>query len=603
MIPKSFVQELLNRVDIVDVIEGYVSLKRAGSNLVACCPFHSEKTASFTVSQTKQFYHCFGCGAHGSSIGFLMEHGGLSFVEAVKDLAARAGMQVPESTPEARGLRSVRGGSADDTADGAATTAELAEVLQHAAQFYKSELKKSERAVAYLKGRGLTGDIAARFGLGFAPAGWQNLASAFDDYQSKALVDAGLVIQGEEGKRYDRFRDRIMFPIANQRGQIIGFGGRVMDKSEPKYLNSPETALFEKGRELYGLFQARQGIRAAGRVVVVEGYMDVVALAQYGVTYAVATLGTATTPWHVQKLLRQTDEVVFCFDGDAAGRRAAWRALENSLEQLQDGKQVRFLFLPDGDDPDSYVRKAGREAFEALMARAVPLSEFGIKALSDQVDMGTAEGRAKFLQGAKPLVKQIAAPMLGLMLRRRVAELGGLSEAELNQHFQIKSEVRRGVPAMAARRGRSQPSTVRRLLEGLVVSPQLGNLIDADELASCLAVPIAGETQSSLDLLSALLDFYRSAGPSASLGEHFRGTELENSVAELEASVVKEEWSGLGYEELKVEFLGAWSNLLQKRDEALKKLLIAEGESSGWTQERKEQLRRLQQRPALGTNG
>jgi DNA primase len=304
----------------------------------------------------------------------------------------------------------------------------------------------------------------------------------------------------------------------------------------------------------------------------------------------------------VQKLLRQTDEVVFCFDGDAAGRRAAWRALENSLEQLQDGKQVKFLFLPDGDDPDSYVRKAGREAFEALIAGALPLSEFGIKALSDPVDMSTAEGRAKFLQGAKPLVKQIAAPMLGLMLRRRIAELGGLSEAELNQHFQIKSDVKqRSVPALAARRGRSQPSTVRRMLEGLVASPELGAFIDPDELASCRAVPIAGEAQSSLDLLSTLLDFYRSAGPLASVGEHFRGTELVHSVAELEATAVKEELSGLGAEALKVEFLGAWSNLLQKRDEAHKKLLIAEGESSGWTQERKEQLRRLQQRPALGT--
>ena len=346
------------------------------------------------------------------------------------------------------------------------------DVLQHAAQFYKTELKKSERAVAYLKGRGLTGEIAARFGLGYAPAGWQSLASAFEHYQSQALVEAGLVIQGEEGKRYDRFRDRIMFPIANQRGQIIGFGGRVMDKSEPKYLNSPETPLFEKGHELYGLFQARQGIRAAGRVVVVEGYMDVVALAQYGVTYAVATLGTATTPWHVQKLLRQTDEVVFCFDGDAAGRRAAWRALENSLEQLQDGKQVKFLFLPDGDDPDSYVRKAGREAFEALMAAALPLSEFGIKELSDPVDMGTAEGRAKFLQGAKPLVKQIAAPMLGLMLRRRIAELGGLSRSRTQSALSDQTEQ----TALRSRsRGPRASAPLRRpyakLLEGLVAPP------------------------------------------------------------------------------------------------------------------------------------
>ena len=310
MIPKSFVQDLLNRVDIVDVIESCVPLKRAGANLTACCPFHSEKTASFTVSPSKQFYHCFGCGAHGSAIGFLMEYSGLSFVEAVKDLAARAGVKVPETAPEAR---------APTPGPDAPSVEQLAEILQQAAQFYKAELRKSERAIEYLKGRGLTGAIAARFGLGFAPAGWQSLAAVLADYSSRAAVDAGLVIQGEDGKRYDRFRERIMFPIVSQRGQIIGFGGRVLDKSEPKYLNSPETPLFEKGRELYGLFQARQAIREAGRVVVVEGYMDVVALAQFGVGCAVATLGTATTPWHVQKLLRQTDEVVFSFDGDSAG--------------------------------------------------------------------------------------------------------------------------------------------------------------------------------------------------------------------------------------------------------------------------------------------
>ena len=595
MIPKSFVQELLNRVDIVDVIEAYVPLKRAGSNLVACCPFHSEKTPSFTVSQTKQFYHCFGCGMHGSAIGFLMEYSGMNFVEAVKDLAARAGLKVPESAPEASAAR--------PAGEATTRTAELADVLQRSAQFYKAELKKSERAIGYLKGRGLTGEVAARFGLGYAPEGWQNLATVFDDYQSRDLVEAGLVIQGEEGKRYDRFRDRIMFPIANQRGQIIGFGGRVLDKSDPKYLNSPETPLFEKGHELYGLFQARQGIREAGRVIVVEGYMDVVALAQYGVTYAVATLGTATTPWHVQKLLRQTDEVVYCFDGDAAGRRAAWRALENSLEQLQDGKQVKFLFLPEGDDPDSYVRTAGREAFEALLASALPLSEFGIRALTERVDMSTVEGRAKFLQDAKPLVKQIAAPMLGLMLRRRVAELGGLSEAELSQHFQIKPESRREVPALAPRRGRSQPSTVRRLLEALVLSPRLGELIEPADLESCCALPLAGEGRGSIDLLRALLDFYRSAAAATSLSEHFRGTAFEQPVAELEAMSVRDEWRGLGDEGLKAEFLGAWSNLLQKRDEAQKTVLIAEGERSGWTQERKELLRRLQQRPAVGPTG
>jgi DNA primase len=468
MIPKSFVQELLNRVDIADVIESHLPLKRAGANLVACCPFHSEKTPSFTVSPTKQFYHCFGCGAHGTALGFLMEYSGLGFVEAVKELAQRVGLQVPEVQRQPRHDAPEQGESADD----------LAQVLQRAAGFYKAELKKSERAIAYLKGRGLTGEIAGRFGLGYAPAGWQPLSAAFTDYDARGLVEAGLVIQGEEGKRYDRFRDRIMFPIVSQRGQVIGFGGRVLDKSEPKYLNSPETPLFEKGRELYGLFQARQGIRRAGRALVVEGYMDVVALAQFAIDYAVATLGTATTPWQVQKLLRQTDEVVFCFDGDAAGRRAAWRALENSLEQLQDGKQVRFLFLPPEHDPDSFVRSEGREALERLLAEAVPLSAFALKELSSTADMTTAEGRAKFLQDAKPLVRKVSAPMLGLMLRKRVAELGGITQGELEQRFELGAP-RRGAqaPIRAPRRG---SDLYAKLLERVLAEPVLLDEVVAD---------------------------------------------------------------------------------------------------------------------------
>jgi DNA primase len=463
MIPKSFIQELLNRVDIVDVIESYIPLKRAGSNLVACCPFHSEKSPSFTVSPAKQFYHCFGCGAHGSAIGFLMEHSGLSFVEAVKDLASRAGMQVPEVAREAR----PSGGQ-----PGAPSVEDLTEVLHNAALYYKAELKRSQAAIEYLKRRGLTGEIAARFGLGFAPAGWQNLASAFPDYNAKSLVEAGLVIVNEEGRRYDRFRERIMFPIVNQRGQIIGFGGRVIDNSEPKYLNSPETPVFEKGHELYGLFQARQGIREAHRVIVVEGYMDVVALAQYGVTCAVATLGTATSPWHVQKLLRQTDEIVFCFDGDAAGRRAAWRALENSLEQLQDGKQVKFLFLPEGEDPDSFVRKFGREGFEARLRDATPLTTFGLRELTQRVDMSSAEGRAKFLQDAKLLVKAVSAPMLGLMLRKRVAELVGISLDELEERFELRP-ARRGAAGAPPRNERGAQDPYSKLLVRVLAEPGL----------------------------------------------------------------------------------------------------------------------------------
>ncbi len=344
MIPKSFIQDLLNRLDIVDVVERYVPLKKAGANYTACCPFHNEKSPSFTVSQSKQFYHCFGCGAHGTAIGFVMEHGGLGFVDAVEELAQSIGVAVPQEIQTGPAQHKI--------------APDLYEVMQSAMRYYREQLKLSPRAIDYLKRRGVSGEIAARFGIGFAPEGWQNLASVCD-YQQAALLETGLAIEAEGGRRYDRFRDRIMFPIVNTRGQVIGFGGRILDQGEPKYLNSPETPLFEKGHELYGLFQAQKAIRASGQVVVVEGYMDVVALAQHGIAYVVATLGTATTAYHVQKLLRLSDEVIFCFDGDAAGQRAAWRALENALPQLVDGKRIGFLFLPQQHDPDSYVREHG----------------------------------------------------------------------------------------------------------------------------------------------------------------------------------------------------------------------------------------------------
>lgn len=417
MIPQSFIQDLLGRVDIVDVIEQAVPLKRAGTNLVACCPFHNEKSPSFTVSPSKQFYHCFGCGAHGTAISFLMEHHGMGFIDAVRDLAQRVGMVVPE----------IQRSEAQEAAARAAPA--LTELLARAAKFYKDQLKRSSAAIDYLKRRGLTGDVAAKFGLGYAPDGWQNLAVVFGDYQSPQLLEAGLVIASDEGRRYDRFRDRIMFPIVNPRGDIIGFGGRVLGGGEPKYLNSPETPVFEKGRELYGLFQARQAIRRENRVIVVEGYMDVVALAQHGVGNAVATLGTATTPHHLQKLLRQADRVTFCFDGDGAGRRAAWRALEVSLPVLVDGKQVQFLFLPESDDPDTYVRAHGAEAFQRLVAQAEPLSSFMLRELQSRVDMGTPEGKAAFLKEADALTAQITARNLARAMKDAVARAAGLALA------------------------------------------------------------------------------------------------------------------------------------------------------------------------------
>ena len=416
MIPKSFIQDLLNRLDIVDVIERYLPLKKAGANYVACCPFHNEKSPSFTVSQTKQFYHCFGCGAHGTAIGFVMEHTGMGFVEAVEDLAKSIGVTVPQ---EASNVPQHK------------VAPDLYDLMQSATRYYREQLKKTPRAIDYLKGRGLSGEVAARFGIGYAPDDWQNLKAAVPNYQDASLVETGLVIEGEDGKRYDRFRDRIMFPIVNVRGQVIGFGGRVLDKGEPKYLNSPETPLFEKGHELYGLYQAQKAIRAQQRVIVVEGYMDVVALAQHGVEYAVATLGTATTPFHVQKLLRLCDQVVFCFDGDKPGQKAAWRALENALPQLRDGKRLGFLFLPEEHDPDTYIREYGTEAFEHELENSLPLSGYLLRELTAQVDLRTQEGRSALLKNAQPLLTAITAPTTALLLRKEVAALAGVTQAEL----------------------------------------------------------------------------------------------------------------------------------------------------------------------------
>ncbi|HKC30626.1 MAG TPA: DNA primase, partial [Burkholderiales bacterium] len=418
MIPDSFKQDLLNRVDIVDVVSRYVQLKKGGANHLGLCPFHGEKTPSFTVSPAKQFYHCFGCAAHGNAIGFLMAYAGLGYVDAVKDLAAAVGMQVPE----------VRAPSPEEAAR-KEREPDLYTVMEKAMDFYRAELKKSPHAIEYLKRRGLTGEIAARFRIGYAPDDWQGLKAVFAEYQDKALVECGLVIENE-GKRYDRFRDRVMFPIFSARGAVIGFGGRVIAEGEPKYLNSPETPLFEKGREVYGLVQARDSIRSAGRVLVVEGYMDVVALAQFDVGYAVATLGTATTPVHVSKLLKLADELVFCFDGDAAGCKAAWRALEVSLPLALDHKPVRFLFLPQGEDPDTYVRSHGKEGFEKLAGDAQTLSQFLLGELRSQSDLGTAEGRSRFLAAARPHVQKIAAPALRLQVLKAVADLGRISQDE-----------------------------------------------------------------------------------------------------------------------------------------------------------------------------
>jgi DNA primase len=469
VIPDSFKQDLLNRVDIVDLVSRYVRLKKGGANYLGLCPFHNEKTPSFSVSPAKQFYHCFGCGAHGNAIGFLMSYSGLGYVEAVKELAQTAGMQMPEwqpRTPE-QAARKER-------------EPDLYAVMEKAMEFYRAELKNSQRAIDYLKGRGLSGEIAARFRIGYAPDDWQGLRAAFPDYEDKTLVETGLVVVNDEGKRYDRFRDRVMFPILNARGAVIGFGGRVLGDGEPKYLNSPETPLFEKGREVYGLVQAREAIRATGQVLVVEGYMDVVALAQFGVGHAVATLGTATTPIHISKLLRLADEIVFCFDGDAAGRKAAWRALEVSLPLATDAKPMKFLFLPEREDPDSFVREHGQEAFERLSREAQTLSGFLLGELRAAADLGTPEGRSRFVVSAKPHLQRLAAPGLKLQLVKEVAALARLTQEEAERLLELKnapvSSYARPAPARA-----EQPLPVSlewKLLTRVFAKPVLALEID-----------------------------------------------------------------------------------------------------------------------------
>ena len=545
MIPKSFIQELLNRVDIVDVIDRYLPLKKAGANFVACCPFHNEKSPSFTVSQSKQFYHCFGCGVHGTAIGFVMEHTGMSFVDAIEELARGIGLTVPQeanSQPTSK------------------IAPDLYELMQTATRYYREQLKQTPRAIDYLKKRGLTGEIAARFAIGYAPDAWQNLAATVPNYQDSSLVETGLVIDADEGKRYDRFRDRIMFPIINPRGQVIGFGGRVLDKGEPKYLNSPETVLFEKGHELYGLFQAQKAIRARQTVVVVEGYMDVVALAQHGVDYAVATLGTATTPYHVQKLLRLSEQIVFCFDGDRAGQKAAWRALENALPQLVDGKRIGFLFLPQEHDPDTYIREFGTEAFEQQVDNSLPLSGYLLRELTAQVDLHTQEGRNALLQKAQALLTAITAPTTALLLRKEVAALAGVTQPELEALYAIKPIA---APARIAPKkvARAAPSNLRAMLRCLLAQPELARqlpenwLAEGNEAATIIAIGQWVREQPETVSTSALI-------------QNFQGTNHEALLSIEQAEIMK--W-GDSFE-IEAEFAGVLS---KQRDEARKQRLQA----------------------------
>jgi DNA primase len=529
VIPQSFITDLLNRVDIVDVVGRYVQLKKGGANYMGLCPFHNEKSPSFTVSPTKQFYHCFGCGAHGTSIGFLIEYSGMGFVDAVKDLAQGVGMVVPE---------------ADDKIPPAQRQAQQAQslamtdALLQACDFYRGQLRQAPAAIAYLKGRGLTGEIAARFGMGYAPSGWDNLRSVFRDYEALALVESGLVIDrvdedGGNKKRYDRFRERIMFPIRNTKGQVIGFGGRVLDSGEPKYLNSPETPLFQKGLELYGLFEARQAIRDAGYVLVTEGYMDVVALAQLGFPQAVATLGTACTSTHVQKLLRQTDDVIFSFDGDKAGRRAARRALEACLPQVTDDKTIKFLFLPQEHDPDSFVRERGADAFEQEISDAMPLSQFLLREVTAEHDLTTPEGRARAQFDAKPLLQAMAPSSLRLQIVRGLASLTESNPAEIESLFELSKPVaviKRAPP----RQGRPEPVGLeRQILRMLIAHPSLA--LGLDESALAAFGQFGAEGAEDLQQLVATAQALGPNGTFAALSEQLKEatTQYDRLIAEI----------------------------------------------------------------------
>jgi len=466
-IPTSFIDELLVRTDIVDVIDSRVQLKKTGREFQACCPFHNEKTPSFTVSPDKQFYHCFGCGAHGSALGFLMEYEHLGFVEAVEELASAASMEVPREAGQMFSEQSHQ---------------DLYGVMEQAAEFYRQQLKQHEqaaRATDYLKGRGLTGEVAAAFELGFAPPGWDNLGAHLlkQGVTEIQLVQAGLIVKKDSGGHYDRFRERIIFPIRDRRGRVVGFGGRQLGGDDgPKYLNSAETPIFHKGRELYGLFQARKAERKLERLLVVEGYMDVVALAQFEVRNAVATLGTATTHDHLERLFRVVPQIVFCFDGDRAGRQAAWRALENALPILSEGRQINFMFLPDGEDPDTLVRKEGKDGFEVRVTDAMSFSDYFFGELSAAVDMGSIDGRARLVERARPLLEKLPEGVFRHMMATRLAEIAKVDAAALGGLVTV-SRARSQVPIRAAS-VKGAPSIMRQAIQLLLHRPALIAQID-----------------------------------------------------------------------------------------------------------------------------
>ncbi|WP_064605965.1 DNA primase [Photobacterium sp. J15] len=519
-IPRSFIDDLIARHDIVDVVDARVKLKKQGKNFGACCPFHNEKTPSFSVSQEKQFYHCFGCGAHGNVLDFVMEFDRLDFVEAIEELASQLGLEVPREQGSGGGKPGAR----------SKEKLGLYDMMGQISQFYKSQLRTPEGQVAvdYLKGRGLSGEIVQKYDIGFVPDQWDQVRNRFgrDMEAQQALVTAGMLIENDNGRRYDRFRGRVMFPIHDRRGRVIGFGGRVLGDGTPKYLNSPETPIFHKGRELYGLYEVLQAHREPEKLLVVEGYMDVVALAQFGVDYAVASLGTSTTGDHIQTLFRQTGTVVCCYDGDRAGRDAAWRAMEQALPYLTDGRQLKFMFLPDGEDPDTYIRQYGQEGFEQQVNEAMPLSEFMFNTLVAQVDMSSREGKAKLKTLAKPLLEKVAGETLREYLLNTLGYNLGLPPDQIRLELKRDDSQR---PVQLQKNIKRTP--MRDVIALLVQNPGFVESLEFD-MAAFEGIDVPG-----LNLLISVVDKCR-INPNITTGqllESWRGSKNENMMARLAA--------------------------------------------------------------------
>ncbi|MFV2060716.1 MAG: DNA primase [Gammaproteobacteria bacterium] len=581
-IPQNFIDDLMNRVDVVEVIDAKVPLKKAGKEYKACCPFHGENTPSFTVSSVKQFYHCFGCGAHGTAISFLMEYEHLSFPEAIEELAHQVGLDVPRESSQ----------HSEQTTAQIRQKHDLYDLMEAAKQYYLQQLRQhptAKIAIDYLKNRGLSGEIAAEFGIGFSPDAWNDLNKVLtsNGFSEAQQIDSGMLIKKDNGNTYDRFRGRIMFPINDQRGRCIGFGGRVINSDEggAKYLNSPETPLFHKGQELYGLYEARQSLRHIERVLVVEGYMDVVSVAQFGIRYAVATLGTATTNEHLSKLFRLCEQVIFCFDGDRAGREAAWRALENALPVMREGFELRFMFLADGQDPDTEIRNNGKDAFEASIAAALPFSQYFFNSLSKSLDLKTLDGRARLVQHAKPYIAQLPNGVYRQMMLKHLAELSGLDVNDIHLNTKPESGHQQSMPRRtAATSNKHLPlSPIRTLITLLLSKPKLAVLAEDITSLSELTLPGADLLLSLIKLIQGKPEINTSA-----IIERYRDT---NSVLHLQKLATQTIL--VDDDALDAEFTGALELLKRNITETRTEQLLNQSKQGSLSDSEKSELKQL----------